>query len=37
MPYKDVKRSKIELPPRQKDKGYLRPPIGDQTFVPKVY
>jgi hypothetical protein len=22
------------LPPRQKDKGYVRPPLTDQTFVP---
>jgi polyphosphate kinase 2 len=37
IPYKDVKRPKIELPPRQKDRGYVRPPITDQTFVPKAY
>jgi len=37
VPYKEVKRPKIELPPRQKDKGYVRPPMGDQTFVPKAY
>jgi len=27
----------IELPARQKDKGYVRPPLGDQTFVPEKY
>jgi polyphosphate kinase len=37
VPYKEVKRPKIVLPPRQKDRGYVRPPITDQTFVPKVY
>jgi len=37
IPYKDVKRPTIELPPRQKDRGYVRPPISDQTFVPQVY
>ena len=37
IPYKEVKRPKIELPPRRKDKGYVRPPIGDQTFVPQAY
>lgn len=37
VPYKDVKRPKIVLPPRQRDKGYVRPPIGEQTFVPQVY
>ena len=37
VPYKNVKRPKIKLPPRQKDKGYKRPPITDQQFVPNVY
>jgi polyphosphate kinase 2 len=37
IPYKDLTPEPIELPPRQKDKGYIRPPIGDQTFVPEVY
>ena len=25
----------IRLPPRQKQSGYVRPPITDQTFVPE--
>jgi hypothetical protein len=37
VPYKEIKRPKIQLPPRQKDRGYVRPPITDQTFVPKVF
>ena len=37
IPYRDLKPEPIELPPRQKDKGYVRPPITDQTFVPEVY
>ena len=37
IPYKDLKPEPVELPPRQKDKGYIRPPITDQTFVPEVY
>jgi polyphosphate kinase 2 (PPK2 family) len=37
VPYKSVRRPKIKLPPRQKDKGYKRPPISDQQFVPSVY
>jgi polyphosphate kinase 2 len=37
VPYQDVKREKIALPPRQKDEGYVRPPITDQTFVPRAY
>ena len=37
IPYEDLTPEKIELPPRQKDSGYLRPPMTDQTFVPEVY
>jgi len=37
IPYKDLKPEPVELPPRQKDKGYIRPPITDQTFDPEVY
>jgi len=37
IPYKDLKPEPVELPPRQKNKGYIRPPITDQTFVPEVY
>lgn len=36
-PYKDLTPSTMKLPPRQKDDGYVRPPITDQTFVPEVY
>ena len=35
--YEDLTPEPINLPPRQKDKGYLRPPISDQTFVPEKY
>jgi len=37
IPYKDLTPEPIKLPPRQEDIGYIRPPIGDQTFVPEVY
>lgn len=37
IPYEDTKTEKIVLPPRQENKGYIRPPIKDQTFVPEVY
>jgi polyphosphate kinase 2 len=37
VPYKDLTPETIELPPRQEDSGYVRPPITDQTFVPEVY
>ncbi len=35
--YDELKDPKIKLPPRQKNVGYLRPPISDQTFVPEVF
>ena len=37
IPYEDLTPEKIELPPRQPDSGYVRPPITDQTFVSEVY
>jgi polyphosphate kinase 2 len=37
VPYEDLTPEPIQLPPRQKDKGYVRPPMGDQTFVPEKY
>jgi polyphosphate kinase 2 len=37
IPYKDLTPKPIELPRREKSRGYVRPPISDQTFVPEVY
>jgi polyphosphate kinase 2 len=37
IPFEDLTPEKIVLPPRQKEQGYVRPPISDQTFVPEVY
>ena len=37
IPYEDLTPEPIVLPPRQRDSGYIRPPITDQTFVPEVY
>jgi polyphosphate kinase 2 len=37
IPYEDLTPDRIELPPRQSDEGYVRPPYEDQTFVPEVY
>ncbi|HSJ73612.1 MAG TPA: polyphosphate kinase 2 [Miltoncostaeaceae bacterium] len=37
IPYEDLTPPPIELPPRQPDAGYARPPLSDQTFVPEVY
>ena len=36
-PYEDLTPEPIELPPRQKNVGYVRPPIIEQTFVPEEY
>jgi polyphosphate kinase 2 len=37
IPYKDLTPEPIELPERQKNIGYVRPPMEDQTFVPEIY
>lgn len=37
VPYQDLTPEVIELPPRQSDTGYVRPPMTDQTFVPEVH
>ena len=37
IPYEDLTPARIELPPRQPDLGYVRPPRSDQTFVPNRY
>lgn len=35
--YEDLTPEPIELPPRQDDTGYVRPPMTSQTFVPEIY
>ena len=35
--YEDLTPEPIELPPRQENTSYIRPPVSDQTFVPEVY
>jgi polyphosphate kinase 2 len=37
IPYEDTTPAQIVLPPRQVDKGYRRPPIKKQHFVPERY
>ncbi len=37
IPYEDLTPEPIELPPRTRTKGYVRPPITDQTFIPEIY
>ncbi|MBN8495685.1 MAG: polyphosphate kinase 2 [Candidatus Accumulibacter sp.] len=35
--YEDLTPEPIVLPPRQDERGYVRPPLSDQTFIPEVY
>jgi len=37
IPYEDVTQKNLKLGERPPDKGYARPPIDSQTFVPEVY
>jgi len=37
IPYDDIPHEEISLPPRQREVGYVRPPIEDQNFVPEVF
>jgi polyphosphate kinase len=37
IPFEDLTPVTLTLPPRQKDDGYVRPPMTDQTFVPEFY
>lgn len=37
IPYQDLTPAPIELPPRTDNHGYVRPPINEMTFIPKVY
>lgn len=37
IPYKELERPNIKLPPRQKATGYVRPPFDSQKFVPDYY
>ncbi len=37
IPYQDLTPEPMELPPRQREDGYVRPPMSDQTFVPQIY
>jgi len=36
-PYQDLTPEPLDLPPRQENYGYVRPPIEDQTFLPEIY
>jgi polyphosphate kinase 2 (PPK2 family) len=35
--YEDLTPDPVEMPPRQEDTGYQRPPIQDQKWVPAIW
>jgi polyphosphate kinase 2 len=37
VPYEDLTPEPIALPPREPDRGYQRPPMSDQTFIPEPF
>lgn len=37
IPYRELKQDPIVLPERKEKKGYVRPPLDEMTYVPKVY
>jgi len=37
IPYEEIETPIIVLPERQKNNGYVRPPITDQTFIPEIF
>jgi polyphosphate kinase 2 len=37
VPYEDLTPPPLELPPREPEQGYVRPPLEEQTFVPEHY
>jgi polyphosphate kinase 2 len=37
IPYEEIIPEPIEFAPRPEKKGYVRPPVSDQTFVPEVF
>lgn len=37
IPYEEIEQAPIELPERKDNKGYVRPPLEEMTYIPKVY
>jgi polyphosphate kinase 2 len=37
VPYEDLTPDPIVLPTREPDRGYVRPPMSDQTFIPEPF
>jgi len=35
--YKDLTPEPIELPPKQENNHYIRPPMDEQNHIPEVY
>ena len=35
--YEDLSPKPVKLPQRQKESGYVRPPMSEQNFVPELY
>ena len=35
--YQDLSPAPVELPPRQEEAGYVRPPMSKQNFIPEIY
>ena len=35
--YEDLSPVPVQLPPRQDEAGYERPPMSDQSFIPEIY
>ncbi|HKL33336.1 MAG TPA: polyphosphate kinase 2 [Tangfeifania sp.] len=35
--YEDLTPDPLELPPRENNRGYVRPPLDEMTYVPEVY
>lgn len=37
IPYEEIDRTPVELEERPPQRGYIRPPLDDQTFVPEIH
>lgn len=37
IPYEDLTPDPLKLPPRNDNRGYVRPPLNEMTYVPEVY
>ncbi len=37
IPYKELEQESIVLPERKEQKGYVRPPLEEMTYVPEIY